>query len=59
MRKVAATTMDIIDLEERATEIFIQADVVVEFLKPLVIGGLIGLTILAIQIYSMINAWIR
>ena len=51
--------MDIIDLEERATEIFIQADVVVEFLKPLVIGGLIGLTILAIQIYSMINAWIR
>lgn len=50
--------MMIDDLEEKTAKIYTQANAVVEFLKPLVMGYVIGLVIFAIQMYFLIRAWV-
>ena len=47
------------EAEEKAAEIYVQADAVVEFLKPLAISGLIGLIVGGIYLYFLIGAWLR
>ena len=46
------------EAEDKAAEIYVHADAIVEFLKPLVIGGVVGLVIFAVYVYFIIKAWI-
>ena len=46
------------EAEEKAAEIYVQADTIAEFLKPLVIGGVAGLVVFAVYTYFIIKAWV-